>query len=280
MGINVASKYASKVDERMTLKELTNIGLNTEYNWDNVDTITVYSIDTVGLNNYTKSGTSRYGTPAELSDTTKSYKLETDKAFTYTIDEFYKKSQMGVKQAGKSLAREIDEVVVPFRDKQRLKVWTDTAKANSNVIVAAQSKTTAYAKVLEMEEKLDEAKFPQANRVLYVTPAFLNILKQDANFIKSGDMSQKMLVKGQVGEIDGVRIVKVPSSYFDADYYAVLVYTKSTISPSKLREYKIHSNPPGINGDLIEGRFMLDTFVLEQKAKGVVALKATAVSAS
>ena len=47
---------------------------------------------------------------------------------------------------------------------------------------------------------------------------------------------------------------------------------KSTLSPSKLKDYKIHNDPVGINGDLVEGRIMMDTFVLEQKKKGVVAL--------
>ena len=105
MAINLASKYASKVDERFKEKELTGYGLNTDYNWDNVDTITVYSIDTAPLNDYVKSGTSRYGTPEELGDTTASYKLTTDKSFTFTIDEFYKKSQMGAKQENKSGAK-------------------------------------------------------------------------------------------------------------------------------------------------------------------------------
>lgn len=55
--------------------------------------------------------------------------------------------------------------------------------------------------------------------------------------------------------------------------YGILVYTKSTVSPSKLKKYTVHKDAPGINGTLTEGRIMLDTFVLEAKKKGIVAIK-------
>lgn len=273
MAINLASKYSSKVDERFKSKELTGHGLNTDYDWEGVDTITVYSIDTTALNDYQKTGTNRYGTPEELGDTTKSYKVETDKAFTFTIDEFHKKSQMGAKEAGKALAREIDEVIVPFKDKQRLKVWSDTATATTQVVTGTPTKTNAYSLFLDMQEVLDNALVPTAGRMFYTTPAYYKFIKQDETFIKNGDLSQKMLVNGQVGEVDGVKMVKCPASYFEENVLGILVYTRSTISPSKLKEYKIHHNPVGVNGDLVEGRIMLDTFVLEQKKKGIVILK-------
>lgn len=273
MAINLASKYSSKVDERFKMKELTGHGLNTDYDWEGVDTVTVYSIDTTALNDYQKTGTNRYGTPEELGDTTKSYKVTTDKAFTFTIDEFHKKSQMGAKEAGKALAREIDEVIVPFKDKQRLKAWSDVATETTQIVTGTPNKNNAYSLFLDMQEVLDNALVSTAGRMFYTTPAYYKFIKQDETFIKNGDLSQKMLVNGQVGEVDGVKMVKCPASYFEENVLGILVYTRSTISPSKLKEYKIHHNPVGVNGELVEGRIMLDTFVLEQKKKGIVILK-------
>lgn len=276
MAINVAQKYEKKVDERFKLKELTGYGLNTDYNWEGVDTIHIYSIPTVPLNNYQKSGTSRYGIPSELEDTLQTLQVTNDKAFTYTIDEFYKRSQMGTKQAGKSLAREIDEVIVPAKDAQRLAVWADTAYANENVVYDTLSSSNAYTMFLNAQEKMDDKKVPRANRIFYCTPAYFKNIKLDSNFIKASDVAMNKLINGQVGEIDGVRLVMLPTSYFKTNLYGILVYTPSTISPSKLTEYKIHTNPPGINGDLVEGRVMFDTFVLENKKHGVVAIQKTA----
>ena len=276
MGQNVAQKYEKKVDERFKLKELTGYGLNTDYNWEGVDTIKIYSIPTVALNDYQKSGTSRYGVPSELEDTLQTLQVTNDKAFTYTIDEFYKRSQMGTKQAGKSLAREIDEVIVPAKDVQRLKVWADTAYANENVVYDTLSCSNAYTMFLGAQEKMDDKKVPRANRIFYCTPAYFKNIKLDSNFIKASDVAMNKLINGQVGEIDGVRLVMLPTSYFKTNLYGILVYTPSTISPAKLTEYKIHNNPPGINGDLIEGRVMFDTFVLDAKKDGVVAIQKTA----
>ena len=272
---NTALKYSSKVDERFKLKELTGNGLNTDYDWNDVDEIRVYSINTVPLNDYVKTGSNRYGTPAELEDTVKNYKLTTDKGFTFTIDRFFKDSQMKAKATGKALARQIDEVAVPFKDRQRLLVWTKTAIANSNFQTATLSKTNTYEKLLGMQAALDEKKIPLTNRICYVTPAVANFLKLDSSFIKSGDLSQKMLVKNQVGEVDGIPVVKIPSTYFPQGVDALLVYTKSTMSPQKLRDYITHHNPVGINGDLVEGRFMIDTFVLENKKNGIIGIGAS-----
>ena len=272
MAINLASKYSKKVDERFALKELTNHGLNTDYDFKDVDRIVVYNVNTVPLNDYKKSGTNRYGTPDELGDSTTEYQLTTDKAFTYTIDEFYKKSQMGAKQAGKSLAREIDEVCVPFKDMQRLAAWADIAKKTGQVVARNTSKTNAYATFLDMQEMLDDAKIPVENRMFYTTPAYYKNIKQDEAFVKSGDMSQKMLIKNQVGEVDGVKFVKIPTSYYKKGVKGILVYTKSTLSPQKIVDYIIHNKPVGVGGDLVEGRIMMDTFILKSKELGVVVL--------
>ena len=53
MAINLASKYSKKVDERFSLLSVTeNIGLNKDYDWNGVKTVTVYNIDTATMNNY------------------------------------------------------------------------------------------------------------------------------------------------------------------------------------------------------------------------------------
>ena len=49
----------------------------------------------------------------------------------------------------------------------------------------------------------------------------------------------------------------------------MVVNKNAVTSPVKLSEYKIHDNPPGINGWLVEGRVYYDAFVLSNKEKGV-----------
>ena len=40
-------------------------------------------------------------------------------------------------------------------------------------------------------------------------------------------------------------------------------------APKQLTEYKIHDNPPGISGYLVEGRLIYDCFVLNEKADAI-----------
>jgi len=270
MAVNLASKYSKKVDERFSLLSVTeNIGLNTDYEWSGVKTITVYNIDTVPMNNYTRSGTSRYGTPTELGDTKTDYTLSKDRSFTFTIDRGNATEQLMVKSAGKALARQIKEVVVPEIDIYRLNAWATTAIANSHTATAAVTASNAYTKFLDAQEALDEDKVPQTGRICYVTPKFYNLLKQDDSFIKAGDLSQKMLINGQVGEVDGVKIIKVPSSYLPSNTAFLLIWPRCSVSPKKLEDYKTHDNPPGINGWLVEGREIYDCFVLTAKKDAI-----------
>ena len=271
MGINLATKYEKKVDERFKLGSLTEAFVNNDYNWDGVESIKVYNIPTVALNDYTRSGTSRYGNPAELEDSIKEYKLTTDKAFTYTIDKGNNQDQMNVKDAGKSLRREIDEVITPAKDIQRLAVMGNTAAENENIGTGAISKTNADEKFLDGQAVLDNYKVPVTGRVAAISPSFYKNIKLDSSFVKAGDMATKIAINGLVGEIDGVKLIKVPASYLPANCEFIISHPSATVSPAKLTEYKIHDNPPGINGNLVEGRVRFDTFVLEAKKNAIYA---------
>lgn len=274
MAVNLASKYSNKVDERFSLLSLTdNIGLNKDYDWSGVKTVTVYSVATAPMNDYTRTGAGRYGTADELADTKADYTLTKDRSFTFTIDRGNYNDQMMVKEAGKALARQIKEVVVPEIDTYRLGVWSAAAIANSYTATAAITASNAYTSLLNAQEALDDAKVPATGRICFVTPKYYNFLKQDNIFIKASDMAQKMLINGQVGEVDGVRIIKAPSSYFPANHAFVLLHPSCSTSPKKLEDYKTHDNPPGISGWLVEGREIYDCFVLASKKNAIWAHK-------
>jgi hypothetical protein len=49
----------------------------------------------------------------------------------------------------------------------------------------------------------------------------------------------------------------------------MLAHPSATVAPTKLEQYKTHENPPGISGELVEGRIVYDAFVLDNKAKGI-----------
>jgi N4-gp56 family major capsid protein len=194
--------------------------------------------------------------------------LTRDRSFTFTIDRRnYADTQM-VMEAGKALSRQIDEVVVPEIDLYRLAKIVAGAPA-ANIGEAAVTAANAYSVFLDGVNSLTDSKAPRPGRVAFVNPRFYKAIKLDSAFIKSGDLSQEMLLKGQVGQIDGIPLIQIPSSYFPELVDFVITHPSATVAPIKLAEYKTHDNPPGVNGWLVEGRFYYDAFVLANKAAAI-----------
>lgn len=267
MAINYAEKYSAKIDERFRLGALTSPAINNDYDFVGVKTVKVYSVPTVEMGDYTRSGSNRYGTPTELEDSVQEMTMTRDRSFTFTIDKGNDADQMGIKNAGVALQREIDEVVIPELDIYRL----SKICAGAGTISAATDVTqeNAYSTFLDGTATLTDLKAPIGGRMCYATPHFYKMIKLDSTFIKSGDLAQNLLLKGQVGQVDGVPLIVAPSSYFPTGVEFVIVNPIACCAPVKLSEYKIHDNPPGYNGWLVEGRVYYDAFVLENRKNAI-----------
>lgn len=269
MAINYASKYAKKVAERFNLKSLTQAAVNRDYEWAGVDTINVYSIPTVPMGDYSLTGLQRYGDPQELENTIQTLKVEKDRSFAITIDRKSLDDTQGAMAAGKALARQIDEVIVPEIDAYRLAVMETAAAANGATGTGAITKSNAYEALLAGTEFFGNKKVPVNKRIAFVTYAFYSFIKQDPAFMLASELSKEELINGIVGKVDGVKIVPVPSSYLPENTAFVMCHPAATVAADKLEDYKTHDNPPGINGILIEGRIRYDAFVLDAKKDAV-----------
>lgn len=269
--VNLAKKYSNKVDERFYRDSQAMIATNKDYDWNGVESIVVYQVDVVPMNDYQRTGTNRYGTPTDLGNTIKEYKIKKDRSFTFVIDKGDKLQSQMVMDAGKSLARQQREVIVPEVDKYIFNVMANGAVDAGNVEVGAVSSTNAYAKFLKGSEVLGNKMAPDTGRVAFCTYGYANLLMQDPAFIKYSDKSQEMVIRGELGEVDGTKIVKVPASRMPAGVTFMIVHNCATVAPEQLNEYKIHDNPPGINGWLVEGRMIYDAFVLEGKKDALYA---------
>lgn len=273
LGNNYASKFSPLVDEAFKIGSLTTGLVNNDYDWEGVATVNVYSIPTVQLGNYTMSGNTRYGTANELQNDIQTLTLTQDKAFTFTIDRKQTQDTLGVMDASAALGREVSQVIIPTVDKYRIAALASGCPAG-HVETAQVTKANAYEEFLKCQEFLDNDLAPVGGRVVIVTPAFYNFLKLDSSFVHEGDRATGISLNGQVGTIDGVPVIKAPSSYFPTDFDFIITNPVAMVSPIKLQDYKIHIDPPGINGALVEGRLRYDAFVLTNKAKAIAAHKA------
>lgn len=268
-GKNLASKYSTSVDERFSRESQAMLALNNDYEFTGVDTVKVYSIPVVPMTDYKRTGANRYGTPNDLTRNVQSLQVKRDRAFSFIIDKGDKLQSEMVSDAGKALARQLREVCVPEFDTYVFATLAASATAHGNYATTAITKTNAYEQFLNGMEALGNANVPDQGRVCFCSYRFANLIKQDSAFMRYGDATQDMLVKGVIGEVDGCKIVKVPSSRLPAGCSFIITHQVAATAPKQLEDYKIHDNPPGISGWLCEGRMIYDCFVLNEKAKAV-----------
>ncbi len=254
-GKNLAQKYSKTVDERFARESQAMLALNNNYDFNGVDTVKVYSIPVVPMTDYTRSGLSRYGSPDDLQRNVQTLKVTKDRAFTFIIDRGDKLQSQMASDAGRALQRQLREVWVPEYDAYVFRTLAASATASGNYSATAITKSNAYEMFLKGMETLGNASVPDEGRVCFCSYGFANLLKQDSAFMRYGDSSQQMLSRGVIGEVDGCRIVKVPSSRLPAGAAFLIAHPLAATGPKQLEDYKIHDDPPGVSGWLVKKSF-------------------------
>ena len=273
MAQNYSAAHLKVLDERYHLKSKTDLivnkGIRLDFNGKN--SVTIYNVDVVAENDYVRSGTNRFGALVELGTGTQTFTLSQDKAFTFTIDRGnYEDSQM-VTEVAKAVKRQQDEISTPATDIYRLGVLSAYAISNTQGVIGgtAVSNTTIYAAILAQQAAMSELSVPEDGRVLFITPTNYNLLKRDPEFVRDADLTYRDLKKGIVGEVDGLTIVKLPSSYFVAKFEFMIVRDDLLVSPMKFNSVRTLDDVQGIDGWVAEGRRYYDAFIPTQKATGL-----------
>ena len=274
MAINLHEKYSKKVQERFYQESLTesSFSKSLDMEFTGVKTVKVSSIDTVPMNDYTRNGTSRYGTPNDLQDTIQEFVMTQDRSFTFIIDKGDNLEQNLIKKAGAAIARQLREVVTPEIDKYRFAQWAKNA-GQSKTPAAALTKETILDEVIAAKIALDNKLVPAKGRTLYVGSVAYTALLGNEEYIRLDSLGSKSIVNGKVGEIMGMDVKFIPDTYLPEDVAFMIILKDAAISPVKLHEYKLHKDPPGISGHLAEGRFIYDAFVLDTKKDGIYVAK-------
>lgn len=274
MAINYMDKHAAQIDEAFAAASVTDRAINKDYDFTGVRTVKVHSVPTVANGDYTSSGSNRYGQPAELEDNVQELTLTPDRAFTFTVDKGNSDDDAALNAAA-ALRRQIDQKIVPEVDKYRFAVMA--AKAGNHTYGALTGAGNGpYERVLEAGVQMDTDDVPETGRMLFVTSTFHKKLKTDPNFVKASDVGQGMLIKGQIGEVDGMPVFKDRGRLPEGVDFLICI-PEATTAPWKLSEYRNHIDPPGINGVLVEGRNRYDAFVLDKKKDGLCIHRSTKI---
>lgn len=271
MAVNLAQKYSSVLDQVFTAGSYTDKYVNKKYDFDGVQTINVYTVTTVEPTNYNRAETGdRFGGNNELQNIVTPYTLKNDKGFKLVIDRGNYEQTALAEKAGAVMKAEMEERVIPMIDADRIKAAATGATAVSQAITAG---TNAYTDILKAEAFLDEDKAPVEGRVLFVTPGYYNTIKEYITTTMHADTySSKLISRGYVGELDGIPVVKVPTSYFPTKTNAVLWHRDALLGAKQIMNTRIKTDSELVDGTLLLGRFIYGSFVLNGKKKSVASI--------
>ena len=271
--IDLVTKFAPYVDEQFKNESKLSMLTNQDFDWTGAHTIKVYKIGTSKMNDYDRSGAnidtnwSRFGPVAGLDANTEEMILTKDRSFTFAIDKLDTDETAQQLAGATALSRQDREVVIPEVDSYVYGVMA--TKAGTKAAAVALTAENIYTEILKASETLDDAEVPETERVLLVTPTVYALMKQCPEIALDTDVGQEMRVKGVIANLDGASVVKVPKVRLPENFGFMLAHPSATVAPVKLEDYRVHQDPPGLSGALVEGRICYDAFVLDNKTKAI-----------
>ena len=246
----------------------------------------------------------RYGYTYEVADTIQTMTLAMDKAVSLSVDKGNNTEQMLIKNSGKVLNLEMREKFIPLFDKYCLARWSgqtgtsSTAPSWNSLVQTHNGGTTFPITKSNIVSAISDGITAIRNENTDVDDAYCYIGETEyANLLLANEFinynnptfAPRNLEKGVMGKLRGLQIVPVPDSYLkksvvvsgvttavnnpflNEDLHFIIVKKSAVLAPTKIKDLKVHSDPVGISGALLEIRWLFDSFVLDTKAKGIYA---------
>lgn len=273
MAINLVTKFLPYVDEIFKKESKKALVTNQDFDWTGAHTVKVYKISTGTMNDYDRAGSgsgvagSRFGTVESLDATTEEFTLRKDRSFTFAIDKLDSDETAQQLAASTALARQQREIVIPEVDSYVYGIMA--AGAGTKPAAVALTPENIYDEITKATNTLDNAEVPEEGRVLIVSPDVYRIMKKSKDIVMETDVDSNLRKQGVVSNLDGAAVIKVPAARLPENCGFILCHPCATVAPTKLEDYRIHQDPPGISGSLVEGRICYDAFVLENKKKAI-----------
>lgn len=273
MAINLVTQFLPYVDEIFKKESKKELVTNQDFDWTGAHTIKVYKISTGTMNDYDRAGTgsgakgSRYGSVQSLDATTEEFTLKKDRSFTFAIDKLDSDETAQQLAGASALARQQREVVIPEVDSYVYGVMA--VGAGTKPAAAVLTEDNIYDEITTATNELDNAEVPDENRAIIVTPDVYRLMKKSKDITMETDVDSNLRKQGVVSNLDGALVIKVPASRLPKNFGFMMCHPCATVAPTKLEDYKIHQDPPGISGSLVEGRICYDAFILENKKKAI-----------
>lgn len=271
MAIELATKYLPYVDELFTTESKSALLTNKDFTFDGAHAVKIRKVSTSAMTDYGRTGPaegnwSRFGTPDDLNAPPETFTLRKDRSFTFVIDKMDENETDGAVAAASALARQLREVVVPEVDTYTLGMIAAGAGTTASKVLTVSN---IYDEIIAANKILDDNQAPEAGRVLVVTPATLLLMKKNSTIVMATETGAATVRGGVVGILDGLTVLKVPANRLPEHLGFMIAHPCANVGVEKLADYRVHADPPGISGSLVEGRIVYDCFTLDAKKKAV-----------
>lgn len=279
-----ASKFLPLLDEVYKRDSLSAIldTANERVNWIGAKTVNVLKLDLNGNANYDRNA--GY-VPGSATGVWEPLTLTIDRGRSFLLDEMDADEML--LSAGQVLAEHQRVWAIPEEDAYRFAKIASGADASQ--VVSGALTTGAASAIQTAEAALDDAEVPYEGRILFISPKVYSVLKSDiVRYTENGDPD----VNGRVEMYDDMRVIRVPQSRFNT---AVTLNAPTTaaaaggfnatgddinfmiVHPSAVIQIVKHLVPQifapsqvyTANGFIINYREYHDTFVLDNKKKGI-----------
>lgn len=270
--INYVTNFLPLVDEKFTSESKKSLLTNNDFSWTGAHTVKVYKVGTSEMNDYDRKAEkaenwSRFGAVAGLDATTEEFALKKDRSFTFAIDKLDTDETAQQLQAATALERQLREVVIPEVDAYTYSIMCSNAGNTPDAI--ALTAENICNEIFKANAVLDNAEVSETGRILVVTPDVYLLMKQSQDIFLNTDIAEDMRLKGVIAQLDGAKVIKVPANRLPEKFGFMIAHPVATVAHTKLEDYRVHADPPGISGSLVEGRICYDAFVLDNKKKAI-----------
>ena len=276
--INLVKKYHDKLVKELEYASDLAGKTTDEYKLDGGEGVYLTSLVPQALNSYNMAATAnRYGTPAEMQDTQQYIAWDYDKSYAITVDKANYQDGGYLKTAGAVIEEQNNSIVAPFIEQN----FYGKLCLNAGKVVTGNAPTSSdiMARLTAVEAWFKNNKIPKADRFVAVPTTVFQLIRHSLTSLDN--VTDRMLIKGIVGKIGTLNIIEVADSDLFSDVYLVAWYKKSALKAFDIKEAKVHQDPPGINGILVEFRVRGVASVIGKYAGGVyVDCKSTAKQAN
>ena len=280
---NLYTQMLTKMDERFKEKSLTESMCGHNYTWGDNATITIPTVNHAALVDYdlTAAYGQRTGAIQDISDELNTYTVSRKRTFHAAIDEVVSMDQRFIRKAANVARDTVDFELIPENDKYRMKTWANGA----GIVMRGTSADIASDKdangkdiirtLLTINAKANNKFVPREGR-RFVLSESLAIETQLAERLGYNDQyTTKTIVNGQISHIGNIPIIAVPDEYMPTGCDIIMKWAGSSVDPTKAHKIRFLDKVAGSFATHIEGLFRYDSFVLANKANGIICFGAT-----